>query len=106
MARRSNTLTRFVEDIVDDTKDFVDDIIDRAKGLEIDARDAVKDVLDDDTSSSVPSRSAGRSTRTADVAELRAALTTLTAQVDEMLKLEIAAAVTQPAPPTKPSASA
>ena len=32
MARRKNTLTRFLEDIIDDTKDFVDDLLDRAKG--------------------------------------------------------------------------
>jgi len=32
--RRGNTFTRFLEDIVDDTKDFVDDLIDRAKDVE------------------------------------------------------------------------
>ncbi|MGH2577787.1 MAG: hypothetical protein ACRDG9_08590, partial [Actinomycetota bacterium] len=46
--KRRNTLTRFLEDIVDDTKDLVDDLIDRAKDMEEDARDAVKDVVDDD----------------------------------------------------------
>ena len=48
MARRSNTLTRFLEDIVDDTKTFVDDLIDRAKDVEENAKDSVVDVVDDD----------------------------------------------------------
>ena len=46
--RRSNTLTRFLEDIVDDTKTFVDDLIDRAKDVEENAKDSVVDVVDDD----------------------------------------------------------
>lgn len=46
--RRSNTFTRFLEDIVDDTKGLVDDLIDRAKDVEEDARDAVTDLVDDD----------------------------------------------------------
>jgi polyhydroxyalkanoate synthesis regulator phasin len=48
MAKRSNTLTRFLEDIVDDTKTFVDDLIDRAKDVEENAKDSVVDVVDDD----------------------------------------------------------
>ena len=48
MAKRSNTLTRFLEDIVDDTKTFVDDLIDRAKDVEETAKDSVVDVVDDD----------------------------------------------------------
>jgi polyhydroxyalkanoate synthesis regulator phasin len=46
--RRGNTFSRFLEDIVDDTKDFVDDLIDRAKDVETDTKDAVIDVADDD----------------------------------------------------------
>jgi polyhydroxyalkanoate synthesis regulator phasin len=45
---RKNTLTRFLEDIVDDTKTFVDDLIDRAKDVEENAKDSVVDVVDDD----------------------------------------------------------
>ena len=79
MAKRKNTLTRFVEDIVDDTKDFVDDLLDRAKDLETDARDAVKDVVDDDEDSPSP----------AEVAGLKANLAALQAKVDELTALQV-----------------
>jgi hypothetical protein len=78
MAKRKNTITRFIEDIVDDTKDFVDDILDRAKDLETDARDAVKDVTDDDEKSS------------SDVAGLQAALADLTLKVNQLAELQLA----------------
>jgi polyhydroxyalkanoate synthesis regulator phasin len=45
---RGNTFTRLLEDIVDDTKDFVDDLIDRAKDVEENVKDAAVDVVDDD----------------------------------------------------------
>jgi polyhydroxyalkanoate synthesis regulator phasin len=54
MARRKNTLTRFLEDIIDDTKDFVDDLVDRAKDAEDDLRDAAKSAVDDDEDDAVP----------------------------------------------------
>ena len=76
MAKRKNTLTRFIEDIVDDTKDFVDDILDRAKDVETDVRDAVKDVTDDDNGSAE------------DVASLRASLAALQAKVNELTALQ------------------
>ncbi|HYH50858.1 MAG TPA: hypothetical protein VEG38_15035 [Acidimicrobiia bacterium] len=81
--RRGNTLTRFLEDIVDDTKDFVDDLLDRAKDLEEDARDAVKDFNDDDDDDDRVS--------TADVATLRASLASLQAKVDELTALQVKA---------------
>jgi len=34
MAGRNNTLTRWIGDMVDDTKDFIDDILDRAGDVE------------------------------------------------------------------------
>ena len=84
MSKRKNTFTRFIEDIVDDTKDFVDDIIDRAKDLETDVRDAVKDVVDDDESDEKVSNPG--------VAELEAALAELTAKVNQLAELQLAAA--------------
>ncbi len=45
---RNNTLTRFIEDVVDNTKDFVDDIVDRAKDVETDVRKAAKNIVDDE----------------------------------------------------------
>jgi polyhydroxyalkanoate synthesis regulator phasin len=77
MAKRKNTLTRFLEDIVDDTKDFVDDLLDRAKDLETNAKDAVTDVVDDDEGESA-----------ADVASLKAHLTALQAKVEELTALQ------------------
>jgi polyhydroxyalkanoate synthesis regulator phasin len=94
MSKRKNTLTRFIEDIVDDTKDFVDDILDRAKDLETDARDAVKDVVDDDEKTSGSS-----------VAELEAAIAYLTVQVNQLAEMQLAAA-TAPAPKRSASAAA
>ena len=75
MAKRKNTLTRFIEDIVDDTKDFVDDILDRAKDLETNAKDAVTDVVDDDESGSGSS---------SELASLHAAVAELTAKVNQL----------------------
>ena len=90
MSKRKNTFTRFIEDIVDDTKDFVDDILDRAKDLETDAKDAVKDAIDDESSSgSSPS-------------DLESALADLTAKVNQLAELQLAAT----APASRRSASA
>ena len=75
--RRSNTLTRFLEDIVDDTKDFVDDLLDRAKDVEENTRDAVKAVTDDGDDDSAE-----------DVAALRASLASLQAKVEELTALQ------------------
>jgi len=83
MAKRKNTLTRFLEDIVDDTKDFVDDILDRAKDLETDVKDAVTDVVDDDEKVSASS---------SDVAGLHAAMAELTAKVNQFGELQMAGA--------------
>jgi hypothetical protein len=104
MSKRKNTFTRFIEDIVDDTKDFVDDILDRAKDLETDLKDAVKDVVDDDESDEKVSSSG--------VAELQAALAELTAKVNQLAELQLAAAAssdsaTSPSPsPSRRSAAA
>jgi len=100
MSKRKNTFTRFIEDVVDDTKDFVDDILDRAKDLESDVRDAVKDAVDDDESDNKVSASG------AGVAELQAALAELTAKVNQLAELQLAAATAPAAPPApaKPAA--
>ena len=97
MSKRKNTFTRFIEDIVDDTKDFVDDIIDRAKDLETDAVDAIKDVVDDDESDEKVS-SPG-------VAELEAALAELTAKVNQLAELQLAAASSSSSTPSSGTSS-
>lgn len=73
--RRSNTLTRFLEDIVDDTKTFVDDLIDRAKDVEENAKDSVVDVVDDDDDK-------------AEAATLQKTLQELRAKVNELEALQ------------------
>ena len=97
MSKRKNTFTRFIEDIVDDTKDFVDDIIDRAKDLETDTVDAIKDVVDDDESDEKVS-SPG-------VAELEAALAELTAKVNQLAELQLAAASSPTSTPSSGTSS-
>jgi hypothetical protein len=83
MSKRRNTLTRFIEDIVDDSKDFVDDILDRAKDVENDMHDAVTDVFeDDDEPTGYGSGLNG----------VQAALEDLTAKVNQLAELQLAAA--------------
>jgi hypothetical protein len=77
--RRGSTFTRFLEDIVDDTKDFVDDLIDRAKDVEENTKDAVIDVADDDE----------REERDAsEAAALRKQLDELRAKIDELTGMQ------------------
>ena len=83
MSKRKNTFTRFIEDIVDDTKDLVDDILDRAKDLETDAKDAVKDVVDDDE---------GGNAGVSSLRSLESDLAELTAKVNQLAELQLAAA--------------
>ena len=73
---RKNTLTRFVSDILDDTKDLVDDLVDRAKDVEDDVRGAAKDLVDDDGLDGTPTH--------VELADLRAAISDLTAQVNQL----------------------
>ena len=88
MSKRKNTFTRFIEDIVDDTKDFVDDILDRAKDLETDMKDAVKDVVDDDEDAGSSSSGTGVSS----LQSLESALAELTAKVNQLAEMQLAAA--------------
>lgn len=77
--RRSNTFTRFLEDIVDDTKDLVDDLIDRAKDVEENTKDAVIDVVDEDE----------REDRDAsEAAALRKQLDELRAKIDQLTAMQ------------------
>jgi hypothetical protein len=73
----------------------VDDVLDRAKDLETDVRDAVKDSVDDDENDA-----AGLSS----LASLESALAELTVKVNQLAELQLAAA-TAPAP-RKSAASA
>lgn len=75
---RSNTITKFLQDIVDDSKELVDDLIDRAQDAEDSVRDAVKDQVEEGDNET-PS--------TQDVAGLQTALAELTAKVDKLSKV-------------------
>jgi polyhydroxyalkanoate synthesis regulator phasin len=83
---RKDTLTRFLQDIIDDSKDLVDDLIDRAKDAEENVRDAVVDVVEDDDEEEVPS--------SAELAALQAGLADLTAKVSALAALQRKAAST------------
>ena len=48
MAKRKNTFTRLISDIVDNTKDLADDLLDRAKTVETKAKDAVRNAVEDE----------------------------------------------------------
>jgi polyhydroxyalkanoate synthesis regulator phasin len=80
--RRGNTFTRFLEDIVDDTKDLVDDLIDRAKDVEEDAKDAVVDLVDDDDDDDGDTRDA------TEAAALRKQLDELRAKIDQLTAMQ------------------
>lgn len=58
MSKPENTFTRFVEAIVVDTKDLLDDILDRAKGLETDVCETVKGAVNGDETAAL-TRSSG-----------------------------------------------
>ena len=79
---RKNTMTRFIEDIVDSTKDFVDDLVGRAKDAETDARDAVRKVVDDDEDE--------RAHAGSEVAELNKAIAELTRKVNQLAQQKVA----------------
>jgi len=78
----------------------VDDILDRAKDLETDVRDAVKDVVDDDESDEKVSTSGSG------VAELEAALAELTAKVNQLAELQLASASSTSSPSSSSRRSA
>lgn len=79
--RRGSTFTRFLEDIVDDTKGLVDDLIDRAKDVEEDVRDAASDILDEDGD--------GEDDRDAsEAAALRKQLDELRAKIDQLTAMQ------------------
>jgi hypothetical protein len=76
--RSSSSVTNFLSDITDDIKDFIDDeIIDRGRDTERDLRKAGRNWFDSDDD-------APRGSRSDDIAELHAAVKTLTTKVNEL----------------------
>lgn len=78
--RRNNTITKFLQDIVDDSKELVDDLILRAEDASDSMRDAVTDIIDDED----------EKTDSTDLGQLQAALAELTAKVDKLAKVSTA----------------
>jgi polyhydroxyalkanoate synthesis regulator phasin len=60
------------------SKDFLDDMIDRAEDAETNAKDAIRDVVDDDEDVDVA---------VGELGTLRTSLVDLTAKVEELTKL-------------------
>jgi polyhydroxyalkanoate synthesis regulator phasin len=77
--RRKNSVTKFLQDIIDDSKELVDDMIERAEDVESHAHDAVRDVVDDDDNDTPSSD---------ELTELRAALADLTNKIDKLASVK------------------
>jgi polyhydroxyalkanoate synthesis regulator phasin len=75
--RRKNSVTKFLQDIIDDSKELVDDMIDRARDVEDHAHDAVRDIADDEDDDTPSSD---------ELQELKSALADLTGKVDQLAK--------------------
>jgi len=82
--RRRNSITRLIEDVVDDTKDLVDDVVDRAKDVERDGRKAVRRAVSDDRDDG--RNGDGRDDREMD--DLKSAIDDLTAKVERLVALQ------------------
>ena len=80
--RTRGSLANLLGDVIDDTKDLVDDALDRAGTLERDVRRGARRALDDDA----PAAEAKRA-EDAELAELKAALEDLTAKVDRLTRM-------------------
>lgn len=78
--RRRNSITRLIEDVVDDAKDLVDDVVDRAKDVEKDGRKAVRRAVNENGDRT------DKSAREMD--DLKSALDDLTAKVNRLAAMQ------------------
>jgi polyhydroxyalkanoate synthesis regulator phasin len=81
--RRRNSITRLIEDVVDDAKDLVDDVVDRAKDVERDGRKAVRRAVKDDDG-----RNGNGNGSTQEMDDLKSALDDLTAKVNRLVAMQ------------------
>jgi polyhydroxyalkanoate synthesis regulator phasin len=81
--RRRNSITRLIEDVVDDAKDLVDDVVDRAKDVERDGRKAVRRAVKDDDR-----RNGNGDASTQEMDDLKSALDDLTAKVNRLVAMQ------------------
>jgi methyl-accepting chemotaxis protein len=78
--RRKNSITKFLQDVIDDSKELVDDLIERAEDVESSVHDTVRDVVDDDDDDGSPSAD--------ELAELKTALADLTSKVEKLASVK------------------
>ena len=76
--RRRNSITRLIEDVVDDAKDLVDDVVDRAKDVERDGRKTVRRAVKDNDDRG----------DNAEMDDLKSALDDLTAKVERLVAMQ------------------
>ena len=76
--RRRNSITRLIEDVVDDAKDLVDDVVDRAKDVERDSRKAARRSVNHD----------GDRRDHSEIDDLKSALDDLTAKVNRLVAMQ------------------
>ena len=81
--RRRNSITRLIEDVVDDAKDLVDDVVDRAKDVERDGRKAVRRAVKDGDG-----RNGKGNGTTPEMDDLKSALDDLTAKVTRLVAMQ------------------
>jgi polyhydroxyalkanoate synthesis regulator phasin len=78
--RRKNSITKFLQDVIDDSKELVDDMIDRARDAEESVHDTVRDVVDEEgKDNTAPSGQ--------ELEDLKVALAELTGKVDKLAKV-------------------
>jgi ABC-type transporter Mla subunit MlaD len=77
--RRRSGVVKYLGNIIDDTKDLVDDLLDRARDIEHDVRDTARKAFDYDDDTNNPDQ---------ELAELRLALANLTRKVEELARLQ------------------
>jgi polyhydroxyalkanoate synthesis regulator phasin len=77
--RRRNSITRLIEDVVDDAKDLVDDVVDRAKDAERDGRKTVRRAVKDNDRRDDSAR---------EMEDLKSALDDLTAKVERLAAMQ------------------
>ncbi|HEY4409570.1 MAG TPA: hypothetical protein VGO87_06790 [Acidimicrobiia bacterium] len=80
--RRRNSITRLIEDVVDDAKDLVDDVVDRAKDVEHDGRKAVRRAVSDNGDGDHNGRD------DTEMDDLKSAIDDLTAKVERLVAMQ------------------
>ncbi|GCD41915.1 hypothetical protein [Streptomyces paromomycinus] len=91
MSQQRSGITKYVSNVLDDTKTMIDDVIDKVRDFETDARDSIsrnlgtKDTKTDIATPQQPGTPPGQETETVTRAEA-AALYTRLGQIEELLR--------------------